>query len=89
MAEYVVFYKEWLPLPKNDFRILAMLAERGGSFKGSQADICRCLHIAPGQSKTNAKLQASIETLTSNGWITSQKQGNNLFHNLSFLSCSL
>ena len=76
MAEYVEFYKEWLPLPKNDFRILAMLAERGGSFKGSQADICRCLHIAPGQSKTNAKLQASIKILTSNGWITSRKQGN-------------
>lgn len=33
MAEYVEFYKEWLPLPKNDFRILAMLAERGAVSK--------------------------------------------------------
>lgn len=76
MDSKVCFYREWLTLPKNDFRILAMLAEQGGSFKGSLADICRLLNITPGQSKTNAKLKESIETLSAEGFITSQKQGN-------------
>ena len=39
MDSKVCFYREWLTLPKNDFCILAMLAEQGGSFKGSLADI--------------------------------------------------
>ena len=76
MDEKVAFYREWLPLPKNDFRILAMLADKGGSFKGSLADMCRCLNIGSGQSKTNSRLRASIESLTADGFITHQKQGN-------------
>lgn len=76
MDSNVCFYREWLILPKNDFRILAMLAEQGGSFKGSLADMCRLLNITPGQSKHNVKLRTSIETLTANGYISHQKQGN-------------
>lgn len=76
MDSKVCFYREWLPLPKHDFRILAMLAEQGGSFKGSLADMCRLLNVTPGQSKTNAKLKASMETLAADGFITNQKQGN-------------
>ena len=44
--------------------------------KGSLADMCRQLNIAPGQSKTNAKLKASIEALTADGYISHQKKGN-------------
>ena len=29
MTEYVVFYSEWLPLPKAEFNVLAMVAEQG------------------------------------------------------------
>ena len=76
MDEKVAFYREWLPLPKNDFRILAMLADKGGSFKGSLADMCRCLNVGSGQSKTNSRIRASIESLTADGFITHQKQGN-------------
>ena len=76
MDSKVCFYREWLTLPKNDFRILAMLAEQGGSFKGSLTDMCRLLNTTPGQSKTNTKLKASMETLTADGYITYQKQGN-------------
>ena len=76
MYSKVCFYREWLILPKNDFRILAMLAEQGGSFKGSLADMCRLLNISPDQSKHNAKLRASIETLTADGYISHQKKGN-------------
>jgi hypothetical protein len=53
-----------------------MLAEQSGSFKGSLADMCRLLNVTPGQSKTNTKLKASMETLTEDGYITCQKQGN-------------
>lgn len=74
--EKVRFYREWLPLPKNDFRVLAMLADKGGSFKGSLADICRCLSISTGQAKTNAILRASIDSLTTNGYIKSQREKN-------------
>lgn len=76
MDSKVCFFREWLTLPKQDFGILAMLAEQGGSFKGRLADMCRQLNIKPGQSKTNAKLKASIEALTTDGYITHQKQGN-------------
>ena len=76
MDSKVCFYREWLILPKNDFRILAMLAEQGGSFKGSLADLCRLLNITPGQSKHNAKLRTSIEALTADGYISHQKKGN-------------
>lgn len=76
MDTKICFYREWLSLPKNDFCILAMLAEQGGSFKGSLADMCRILNVAPGQTKTNARLKASIETLSANGYISHQKQGN-------------
>ena len=76
MDSKVCFYREWLILPKQNFGILAMLAEQGGTFKGSLADMCRQLNIAPGQSKTNAKLKATIEALTADGYISHQKKGN-------------
>lgn len=76
MDSKVCFYREWLPLPKQDFCILAMLAEQGGSFKGSLAAMCRILNVAPGQNKTNARLKASIEALSANGYISCQKKGN-------------
>ena len=43
--ESIVFYDEWLPLPKAEFNILAMLAERGGSFSGNYSDMCRYLGV--------------------------------------------
>ena len=76
MDKKVCFYREWLALPKNDFRILAMLADKGGNFKGSLADVCRCLNITPGQSKTNTQLKTSIKILTAGGFISYQRQGN-------------
>ena len=76
MDSKVTFYRVWLSLPKQDFRILALLADKGGHFQGSLADMCRCLNVATGQSKTNTALRASIETLTSMGYITHQKKGN-------------
>ena len=39
--ENVAFYREWLPLNKKEFRILAMLADFGGEYHGNLTDMCR------------------------------------------------
>ena len=72
--EKTVFYKEWLPLQKAEFNILAMLAEQGGSFSGTYADMMRYLNVTP-QSHNRKSLQAAIESLTSKGFITRETSG--------------
>ena len=72
--EKTVFYKEWLPLQKAEFNILAMLAEQGGSFSGTYADMMRYLNVTP-QSRNRKALQAAIESLTSKGFITWDSRG--------------
>ena len=72
--EKVVFYREWLPLPKAEFNVLTMLAEQGGSFNGNWSDMCRYLNVTP-QQKNRKALQAAIESLTSKGFITKETSG--------------
>ena len=72
--EQAIFYREWLPLPKAEFNILAMLAEQGGSFSGNYSDMCRYLGVTP-QNRNRQALRAVIEKLTSNGFITHESQG--------------
>ena len=72
--EKAIFYWEWLPLPKAEFNILAMLAEQGGLFSGNYSDMCRYLGVTP-QNRNRQALRAVIEKLTSNGFITHESQG--------------
>lgn len=72
--EKVVFYDEWLPLPKAEFNILAMIAEQGGSYSGNYSDMCRYLNVTP-QQKNRKTLQAAMESLTSKGFITCESSG--------------
>ena len=72
--EKAIFYREWLPLPKAEFNILAMLAEQGGSFSGNYSDMCRYLGVTP-QNRNRQALQAAIENLTSSGYITHESRG--------------
>ena len=72
--ERAIFYWEWLPLPKAEFNILAMLAEQGGSFSGNYSDICRYLGVDPQHRNRNA-LRSAIESLSSNGFITQTTKG--------------
>ena len=72
--EKVIFYLEWLPLPKAQFNILAMLAEQGGSFSGNYSDMCRYLNVTP-QSRNRDALRTAIETLSSNGFIKWESRG--------------
>ena len=72
--EKVIFYLEWLPLPKAQFNILAMLAEQGGSFSGNYSDMCRYLNVTP-QSRNRDALRTAIETLSSKGFIEWESRG--------------
>lgn len=72
--EKAIFYREWLPLPKAQFNILAMLAEQGGSFSGNYSDMCRYLGVTP-QNRNRQAFQAAIEALTASGYITHESRG--------------
>lgn len=67
--ETVAFYQEWLPLPKAEFNVLTMIAEQGGTFSGTYADMCRYLTVTP-QSRNRKVLQSAIESLVSKGFIS-------------------
>ena len=74
MDERSVFYREWLPLPKAEFNILAMLAEQGGSFSGNYSDMCRYLGVTP-QDRNRRTIREAIENLSANGWINHASSG--------------
>lgn len=42
MMDDAIFYREWLPLDKKEFRILAMLADYNGEYHGKAAVPCDC-----------------------------------------------
>ena len=77
----MTFFREWLHLPKSDFRILAMLADIG-TFEGSLSDLCRCFSLAP-QTKNRNKLKESIQHLSSSGFIVHKEDGRR--HQLSLI----
>lgn len=72
--EKAIFYREWLPLPKAEFNILAMLAERGGSFSGNYSDMCRYLGVTP-QNRNRQNLQTATQALAATGFIAHESQG--------------
>ena len=74
MDERSIFYWEWLPLPKAEFNILAMLAEQGGAFSGNYSDICRYLGVTP-QDRTRRPIRAAVENLAAQGWINHTSSG--------------
>lgn len=72
MKKEAVFYTDWLALPKNDFRILIMLAEYGGEFKGSLADICNYFELTV-QARNKRKFKESIDSLKEQQFITAEE----------------
>lgn len=73
MDERIVFYREWLPLDKKEFRILAMLADQG-EFCGNLSDLCNYFSLSPQQRNRNT-LRTSIEQLAASGFITYTTKG--------------
>ena len=74
MDERSIFYREWLPLPKAEFNILAMLAEQGGSYSGNYSDMCRYLGVTP-QNRNRQSLQTAIFHLVTTGFIRHESRG--------------
>lgn len=72
--EQIVFYNEWLPLPKAEFNIMAMIAEHGGAYAGNLSDMCRYLTVTP-QSRNRNQLRSAIESLTSKGFLSCETRG--------------
>ena len=73
MKKNVKFYREWLPLPKDQFRILLHLA-RFGSFSGNLSDLCRYFSLNP-QTKNRNNVRNAIEALAASGMIEYTKDG--------------
>ena len=71
----ITFYWEWLPLPKEEFNILTMLADKGGSFSGTLADMCRYFRVNTQNSKNKAPLKKAIKSLTEQKFIQSSLSG--------------
>ena len=74
MEASVVFYNEWLALPKAEFNVLAMVAEQGGSYSGNLSDMCRYLNVTL-QTRNRNQLQAAIESLTSKNFLSCDTKG--------------
>ena len=69
-----IFYWEWIPLPKAEFNVLAMIAEQGGSFSGNYSDMCRYLGVTP-QNSNRTTQKTAIESLVSQGFISFESHG--------------
>ena len=67
------FYREWLPLTKQLFRIMAMLADKG-KFSGNLTDLCRYFSLTA-QTSNRKKLAAGIEECEKLNLITVRHQG--------------
>ena len=74
MIECSIFYDDWLPLPKAEFNVLAMVAEQGGTYAGNLSDMCRYLSVTP-QSRNRNQLRSAIESLTSKGFLSCDTRG--------------
>lgn len=72
-AKDLVFYREWFPLPKGKFRILAMLADKG-QFNGNLSDLCRYFFVNP-QTATRNRLANQINSLEEQGYIKVKRKG--------------
>ena len=69
----MTFYREWLPLDKKEFRILAMLADKG-EYSGNLTEMCEYFSLDP-QTKHRSHIRNSIQKLTEAGFIDCTKRG--------------
>ena len=77
LSKNVVFYDTWLPLDKNNFRILAWVTYLGGSFHGNLTDLCKLFGITP-QSSNREKISVAIQQLADQGFLIAKQHGRDL-----------
>ena len=62
----LTFFAEWLLLPKEEFRILVMLADVG-EFRGNLSDMCRYFSVDP-QTHNRNRFRIAIDELARHGF---------------------
>lgn len=70
----ITFYYEWLQLQKNEFRILSMLADQGGSYNGNLSPILDYFNLSH-QNRNRVQLRDSIIQLKTNEYIIHSETG--------------
>lgn len=70
--ERLIFYREWFSLPKGEFRILAMLADKG-TFRGTLSDLCRYFSVSL-QTQNRNTIREQINSLEKKDFITVQRE---------------
>lgn len=73
MDDRITLYREWLPLEKKQFRILAMLSDKG-EYTGNLSTLCDYFSLSRQQHNRNA-LRTAIEQLAATGYITYTTEG--------------
>jgi hypothetical protein len=69
----ITFYKEWLHLPKEQFRILLYIVQNG-SLSGNLSDMCKCIGLSP-QNKNRNNIRIAIEALAEEKYLNYVKAG--------------
>lgn len=73
-TQILTFFAEWLILPKEQFRILVMLADVG-AFRGSLANMCGYFSV-DSQTNNRNRLRAAIDELARHDFIKATRAGN-------------
>ena len=69
----ITMYREWLPLEKKQFRILAMLADKG-EYTGNLSILCDYFSLSRQQHNRSA-LRTAIGQLANTGYLTFSTEG--------------
>ena len=69
----ITMYREWLPLEKKQFRILAMLADKG-EYTGNLSILCDYFSLSRQQHNRSA-LRTAIGQLANTGYLTYSTEG--------------
>ena len=82
MNKCVLYYKEWLKLKRQDFRIMNMLAlSENSKFTGNLTDLCKRFSLSP-QDNNRKRIKKSIELLEENNFITVNRSGRTYILNV-------
>lgn len=72
--EKLIFSREWLGLPKGEFKILVMIADKGNNI-GNLSDMCEYFDCNA-QGATTKRLRKGLNLLNKKGIIKLTRQGN-------------
>lgn len=75
MNKILTFSGTWFPIDKDQFRLLAMLADHNGSYTGNLSDMCRYFNKTAQTSNRN-KIRKSLNILSEKNYLSFTQSGN-------------